>query len=269
MTNGSPAVTGEPPKTCSEQTEKAFDTSMARDSDQMVRETAMIGLSLRPAVLTGIVAPLGDDGRMSGIGKRPAAPPWTITTLGVQGDAQADARHHGGPEKAVHHYDFGHYPAWRAEIGERPALTAPGGFGENLSTTGWDESQVHIGDILRFGSAVLQVSQGRQPCWKLNVRFACADMALRVQSSGRTGWYYRVLEEGLATPEDDLRLIGRLQPSWPLTRIIALLYRKTGDRADLTAMAELPELAEGWRVLARRRLERNAVEDWSRRLVGD
>lgn len=229
----------------------------------------MIALRLRPTVLTGAIAPLGGDGKLSGIDKRLAPAPWTITTLGLSGDAQADARHHGGPEKAVHHYDFGHYVAWRSEIGGRPALDAPGGFGENLSTRGWDESQVHIGDVLAFGSAILQVSQGRQPCWKLNLRFDCPDMALRVQTSGRTGWYYRVLAEGMAGPEDKLRLLDRPRPDWPLTRIIALLYRKTGDRDALAAMADLPELAEGWRALARRRIERNAVEDWTKRLVGN
>lgn len=222
--------------------------------------------ALRPLVLTGSVAPLGADGRLSGIDKKPCPGPWRIGATGLAGDAQADLAHHGGPEKAVHHYPLDHYAAWRAEIGAAAALDAPGAFGENLSTQGWTEETVCVGDIVSFGTARLQVSQGRQPCWKLNRRFGVADMALRVQKSGRTGWYYRVLREGVAEEGDALALIDRPCPDWPLARVTRLLYRDTGDRAGLAAMAALEPLAEGWRRLARRRLESGSVESWDARL---
>jgi MOSC domain-containing protein YiiM len=125
-----------------------------------------------PVVLIGAVAPLGDDGRVSAIDKRPAPAPWRIGPFGLAGDAQADLKHHGGPEKALHHYPLDHYAFWEREIGPNPLLRRPGAFGENFSTTGWTEANVCVGDIVRFGSALLQVSQGRQPCWKLNRRFS-------------------------------------------------------------------------------------------------
>lgn len=224
---------------------------------------------VRPLVLTGRIAPLGEDGASSAIDKRPAPAPWRIGATGLEGDAQADRKYHGGPEKALHHYAFEHYADWAKEIGDAQALEAAGAFGENLSTTGWTEANVCVGDIVRFGSALLQVSQGRQPCFKLNIRFHCPDMAARVQKTGRTGWYYRVLETGVAEEGDLLRLIDSPRPHWPLERLTRLLYRDTKDREGLTAMAALPELAQNWRDLARRRLESGKLEDWDRRLFGE
>lgn len=223
----------------------------------------------RPIVLAGRATPLGHDGRLSAIDKRPAPPPWRIGPAGLVGDAQADPKHHGGPEKALHHYPFEHYAAWADEIGDHSLLQSPGAFGENLSPTGWTETNVCVGDVVRFGSALLQVSQGRQPCWKLNRRFGRADMALRVQSNGRAGWYYRVLEVGMADAGDSLRLLDRPCPDWTLERLTRLLYRDTDDRDALAAMAVLPELSESWRDLARRRLTSGKIEDWTKRLSGE
>ena len=222
----------------------------------------------RPMVLTGRVAPLGGDGPKSAIDKRPAAALWRIDALGLAGDAQADHRHHGGPEKALHHYLCEHYATWVGEIGDDPLLRMPGAFGENLSTRGWTEANVCIGDVVRFGSALLQVSQGRQPCWKLNRRFRRPDMALRVQSTGRAGWYYRVIEAGVADSDDFLWLIDRPRPAWTLQRLSRLLYRGADDREGLAELAALPELAQNWRDLARQRVDSGKVEDWTKRLHG-
>ena len=225
--------------------------------------------AVAPIVLAGRIAPIDERERMSAIAKTPLESPWRVTRTGLAGDQQADQKNHGGPEKAVHHYPFDHYRAWEAQIGEHALLGAPGAFGENLSTTGWTESNVHIGDIVRFGSAVLQVSQGRQPCWKLNARFSRRDMSMLTQMSGRTGWYYRVIEEGEANSGDELRLVERLHETWPLSRLITLLYRDTRRYDELAKMAEIAELAAGWRALATRRIEKHAVEDWAPRLLGE
>lgn len=222
-----------------------------------------------PVVLAGRIAPIDEQARLSAIAKTPLDGPWRIGRTGLAGDQQADQKNHGGPEKALHHYPFDHYAAWRAQIGEHALLGAPGAFGENISTTGWTESNVHIGDIVRFGSAVLQVSQGRQPCWKLNARFTRRDMSMLTQMSGRTGWYYRILEEGEASSGDELRLVERLHEAWPLSRLITLLYHDTRRYDELAKMAEIEELAAGWRTLATRRIERHAVEDWAPRLLGE
>ncbi|CAH1652359.1 Protein YiiM [Chelatococcus asaccharovorans] len=219
-------------------------------------------------VLVGPVRPLGQTDTPSGIDKRPVDAPLQLGFGGFEGDAQGDRRHHGGPDKAVHHYPFAHYEAWRSEIGPMPLLARPGAFGENLSISGLDEAAVAVGDVFRLGGAVVEVSQGRQPCWKLNIRFGVDDMASRVQASGRTGWYYRVIEPGQVGPGDSLVLLDRHWPEWTIRRLWRLLYVTPLDDAELTAMADLPGLPESWRRLAERRLATRAVEDWTSRLFG-
>lgn len=221
-----------------------------------------------PSVLVGALAPLGPDGIVSGIAKTITAGPWRITPDGIEGDAQGDRKHHGGPEKALHQYPREHYAAWATEIGPHPLLSAPGAFGENLSTTGWTEADICIGDVVRFGPVLLQVSQGRQPCFRLNRRFGRDDMAVLVQRTGRTGWYYRVREPGVVAEWAELILVDRPQPEWPLARLLHLLYVDTRNRDALNDATAIPELADGWRTLFRRRLENGVVEGWERRLNG-
>lgn len=219
-------------------------------------------------LLTGLAAPLPGCDTLSGIGKTPVTRPLTLGPEGFEGDEQADRRVHGGIEKAVHHYPLDHYSDWREELGDLPALTAPGGFGENISTAGLTEAEVAVGDTFRLGGALIQVSQGRQPCWKLNHRFGVRDMARRVQQTGRTGWYYRVLQIGTVAPGDRLELIDRLAPDWTLRRLWHALYADRMNLVELEGIAALDVLAEGWRKYAVRRLKSRRVEDWSARLDG-
>lgn len=226
----------------------------------------MIDIPLQ-ALLVGDVRPLGPRGIPSGIAKVSVDRPLSLGTLGFGGDAQGDTKHHGGAEKAVHHYAFDHYHGWGAEIGHRDVLGAAGAFGENLSTLGLTEDDVAVGDVFSLGSAIIEVSQGRQPCWKLNERFAQPDMARRVQASGRTGWYYRVLQPGEVSPNSRLERIHRAAPSWTIRRIWQVFYVDMLNRSELSELADLPQLAEGWRRHARRRLETGSVEDWTSRLT--
>ncbi|AWK87356.1 MOSC domain-containing protein [Azospirillum thermophilum] len=227
----------------------------------------MIDLPI-PTVLTGKAAPFGPPGRTSAIGKTPVDGRRPVGPEGFLEDEQADRRVHGGPEKAIHHYPLDHHAAWRNDLGDLPLLDRPGAFGENLSTSGLTEADVCIGDRFRAGTALLEVSQARQPCWKLNHRFGVPDMARRVQASGRTGWYYRVLEPGEISPGDRLVLVERAYADWPLSRLLHQLYVDTMNRGALAEMAALPVLAASWRTLAERRLARGGVEDWSGRLNG-
>ncbi|MBY6242751.1 MOSC domain-containing protein [Methylosinus sp. Sm6] len=229
----------------------------------------MVSIAIETMFAAHSLATLGPRAAPSGIAKTAAPAPWRIGDTGLDGDRQGDLVHHGGAEKALHHYPRDHYARW---IEEEPALagslaTAPA-FGENISTFGLTEADVCVGDVFALGSAIVQVSQGRQPCWKLNAHFTRKDMARRVQESGRTGWYYRVLREGIVQPGDRLERIERPLPDWPLARLNELLYRRTLDFESLERMAALSELAAPWRELAARRLERRAVEDWSSRLQG-
>ena len=170
-------------------------------------------------------------------------------------------------EKAIHHYPREHYAAWAAELGEHPLLAEPGAFGENFSTTGWRESDVCLGDRIRVGSALLEVSQGRMPCWKLNDRFDVAQMALRVQQSGRTGWYYRVLEEGVVQAGERLELVERPHGEWSVARLSTVLFDKHLEPELLRECLALP-LVPSWRKTLQRRLEQRQVEDWAPRLHG-
>ncbi len=221
------------------------------------------------AILTGKIAPLGDRNVPSGINKRVVQGPVWLSTTGFVGDHQGDTKVHGGPDKAVHHYPRDHYASWCQEIGNHPLLASAGAFGENLSTYGLTEETVALGDVFRLGNAVVEVSQGRQPCWKLNSRFGVNTMAYQVQKTGRTGWYYRVLEEGEVSSGDILERIERPLQDWPLKRLWQILYVKTLDRDELEQMAALEKLPDGWRRYAQRRLASGKVEDWDRRLKGD
>jgi len=222
----------------------------------------------KTTLLTGRAAPLAGSDALSGIVKLPVDRPLALGPEGLEGDEQADRRLHGGVEKAVHHYPVEHYAAWQADLGALPALAAPGGFGENISTSSLTEATVAVGDIFRLSSALLQVSQGRQPCWKLNRRFETPDMARRVQQSGRTGWYYRVLAPGTVAPGDRLELVDRLAPDWTLHRLWHALYVDRLNKGELQGIAALDVLAEGWRKYAVRRLDSGRVEDWAKRLDG-
>jgi MOSC domain-containing protein YiiM len=177
--------------------------------------TQSLGASTIDALLVGQVALLPDGRSSSGICKSPTDEALWLSPTGLEGDAQADLRIHGGVEKAVHHYPREHYASWASWSRRADLLGHAGAFGENISTTGWDESNVCIGDVVRLGDALVQVSQGRQPCWKLDVRFGEPGMAREMQARGRTGWYYRVLEPGWVGAGATLSLVERPHPECP------------------------------------------------------
>jgi len=219
------------------------------------------------AVLVGRAVDFTRPGSRSAIAKQPVDHAVAVAALGLAGDEQGDLRVHGGPDKAIHHYPRDHYAAWRDEIGAYPLLAQAGAFGENISTHGLTEPDVCLGDCFRLGTALVEVSQSRQPCWKLSDRFGVADMARRVQDSGRTGWYYRVLEAGRVRAGDTLALVERPHGEWPLSRFIELLYRRTLEPGVLEAVLSLP-LVPSWRTLFERRLAQGRTENWQKRLTG-
>jgi len=216
-------------------------------------------------VRVGRVGPLGPNGVPSGIDKQPLAGPVVAGALGLAGDEHGDPRHHGGADKAIHAYPVGHYPLWRAELPEEADRFQPGGFGENLVVDA-TEAGICLGDRFRVGAALLEVSQGRQPCWRLNLRFGRGDMARLVQQTGRSGWYLRVLEPGALRAGETAVLDARPNPDWTLARVTRLLYHDRTNMTDLAAFAALAGLPESWRRLAERRLASGSVEDWSSRV---
>ncbi|MCR9935468.1 MOSC domain-containing protein [Vibrio antiquarius] len=218
------------------------------------------------AVLAGKTVPYA-HGAQSAINKQVLPKRQHATELGFTSDEQGDPRFHGGIQKALHIYPSEHYPIWQQELGERTIFQSAGGFGENISSEGVNESTICLKDKIRIGSTLLEVSQGRMPCWKLNVRFDQHDMARRLQDTLRTGWYFRVLEEGDIGAGDEIILCERPYPEWPLARIMGAVFTGCLDKTELSQLAELP-LVESWGKLVERRLETGEVEDWEMRLVG-
>ncbi|WP_022971549.1 MOSC domain-containing protein [Xanthomonas maliensis] len=228
----------------------------------------MVSLSIRiDSVAIGHARDFTRPGSRSAIDKRCVDGPVRIERDGLVGDEQGDRRVHGGPDKAIHHYPRDHYAAWRDELGAHPLLDTVSAFGENLSSLGLTEAEVCLGDRYALGTAQVEVSQLRQPCWKLSDRFGVRSLARRVQESGRTGWYYRVLAPGQVAAGDDLRLLERPYPQWPLARLQQVLYARQIAPAIIAEVLLLP-LVPSWQTLFERRLQHGRIESWSKRLDG-
>lgn len=188
-------------------------------------------------------------GETSAIAKRAISGPVRIGFLGLEGDRQADPVHHGGADKAVHLYFQDHYPFWREFTGGHALLDAPGAFGENIAARGLCEEHICLGDRFRLGSALLEVSHGRQPCWKIDHRFARKDMTAAIIRNGKCGIYFRVLEEGEAEAGTQMALVERGLAEWTVARLFHLLIGggAKGDLAAVRALSGMPVLAQAWR----------------------
>ena len=178
------------------------------------------------SVQLGSIAPLGPKGVPSGFVKLPVVGGVVVTRLGLLGDEQADLTVHGGPEKAVYAYSAAHYPAWVADFPQHADLFVPGGVGENLTINGLVESDLCLGDIHRIGTASLQVSQPRQPCFKFALRFDDNQLPKAMVRNGRAGWYYRVIEEGMLRAGDTVKLVGRPNPELRFDRIVQIVNHR-------------------------------------------
>jgi MOSC domain-containing protein YiiM len=202
----------------------------------------------------------------SGFYKDPVAGPVWLGRTNLAGDGQADLVNHGGPDKAVLAYAADHYPDWRAEL-SLPDLPF-GAFGENFTVAGLTEADVCIGDRWALGDARLEVSQPRLPCWKLARRWRIKDLSSRVERTGRSGWYLRVLTEGHVAPRDVWRLETRPHPEWTVSRASRLRQHDRDNLADMAVLMAVPALAATWQAAFARRLQRVPPSDDSRRLIG-
>ena len=171
-------------------------------------------------------------------------PRWLGKT-NLVGDGQADLVNHGGPDKAVLCYAASHYPGWREEL-QRPDLPH-GAFGENFTIDGLTEETVCVGDVYRLGEAIVQVSQPRQPCWKLAWRWRLKELTALVERSGRTGWYIRVLEEGEVRAGLGLTLLKRPYPEWTVKRATFVMRHRQQGRTVAGELAGCEALAASWR----------------------
>lgn len=162
----------------------------------------------------------------------------------LSGDGQADLKHHGGIDKAVLAYSADHYPEWRRQLA-LPDMPH-GAFGENLTIAGLCEESVHIGDILRIGEAIFEVSQPRQPCWKLARRWRMHELTGMVVRNGRSGWYLRVVEEGWIEANMPVDLLERPNPDWSIARANKILHHCRKDLQLTEDLAAVTRLAASW-----------------------
>ena len=181
----------------------------------------------------------------TGFYKQPVEGSVRLSRLGLDGDAVADKRFHGGPDKAVLCYAAENYASWQSEY---PDLDfSEGGFGENLTVERLTEADVFIGDTYQIGDCRVQVSQPRQPCWKISRRWGEKSLTKQVASTGRTGWYLRVVVEGSLRQGDAFELLDRPNPEWSVSNANDVLFGRDHLPESKQALLLLPELADAWK----------------------
>lgn len=194
----------------------------------------------------------------TGIFKHPVSGPVMARRLNLDGDGQADLVSHGGVNKAVYAYSLDHYAYWREQLGRD--VLEPAQFGENFTVAGLDEAHSCVGDQLRVGDALFTITQPRVPCYKLGIRLGDGNMPKMFALSRRTGFYLRVLQEGLVSAGDTLHLVARGHGDLSIRQLFDA-YLRPNDRDALHTLAralEVPELSAEWRGHIGRRLAQHA-----------
>lgn len=208
------------------------------------------------ALCVGLPRPF-NGAELSAIDKRPVAGKVMIRNFGLGGDMVADTKHHGGADMAVHHYPFDHYAGWSEWLGGHELLSRPAAFGENIHAAGLVETDVHIGDRFQLGNALLEISQPRKPCWKIEHWFGRKGMVARIIKQHNCGWYYRVLQEGEAEAGDVLERVETGHTDWTVSRLFSRLYDPAhkASRDEWTEIASLERLSSELREKARSALQ--------------
>jgi MOSC domain-containing protein YiiM len=190
----------------------------------------------------------------TGIFKEPVEGRARLRRLNLDGDRQADLSVHGGPSKAVYAYPIEHYEYWREQL---PDVDLPWGmFGENLTVEGLREDRVNIGDRFRIGSAHVMVTEPRLPCYKLAAKFGRDDIIKRFLHSGRTGFYFAVLQEGEVGAGDDITVVSRDENAITVADITRLYVHEKDDVSTLRRAVQVEALPESWRGYFRKRIEK-------------
>jgi MOSC domain-containing protein YiiM len=196
------------------------------------------------------------DAVLTGIFKDPVKGRVILRTLNLDGDGQADLSVHGGPTKAVYVYPSEHYDYWKREL---PGMELPWGmFGENFTTVGLLESQLNIGDKFHVGSATVTVTEPRMPCYKLGIKFGRPDIVKKFLASERTGFYFRVLEEGEVGADDGIRLIERNNDGLRVSDVTSLYTREKANLGLLRRAIKVEALPESWKSYFQHRLAKLA-----------
>jgi MOSC domain-containing protein YiiM len=190
----------------------------------------------------------------TGIFKEPVEGRIRVRRLNLDGDRQADLSVHGGPSKAVYAYPSEHYEYWREQL---PGVDLPWGmFGENLTVEGLREEGLNIGDRIRIGSAQLMVTEPRLPCYKLAAKFGRDDIIKRFLHSGRTGFYFAVLQEGEVGARDDITVVGRDKHRVTVADITRLYSHDKDDVSTVRRAVQVEALPESWRGYFQKRIKK-------------
>jgi len=193
----------------------------------------------------------------TGIFKKPVSGPVQLRTLNLDGDRQADLSAHGGPYKAVYGYPSEHYPFWRQEL---PGVDLPWGiFGENFTTLGLLEDELHVGDRFQIGAAIVMVRQPRTPCYKLAAKFQRDDLLQRFLVSGRSGFYFSVEQEGSVAEGDAFELLKRNDEGVTISELNRLFVHEKYNQDLLRKAVGTEALPENWREYLSERLDQPAV----------
>jgi MOSC domain-containing protein YiiM len=189
----------------------------------------------------------------SSIWKEPVSGPVALRGVNLAGDDQADRKVHGGPDMAVYAYGLDDYRYWQAEFGLE---VEPGLFGENLTVEGLNVSGARVGERWQVGSAVLEVSQPRIPCYKLGMRLQDPAFPRRFAAVGRPGTYLRIVREGVISAGDAISVVHRPEHEVS-SELIARAYH--ADRSLLPRLLQVPELSASWREWVEHMLEASAT----------
>ena len=197
----------------------------------------------------------------TGIFKEPITGPVQLSVLNLEGDRQADLSVHGGPYKAVYAYPSEHYAYWQKEL---PGVDLPWGmFGENFTTSGLSEDEIHVGDRLQIGSATVMVRQPRVPCYKLAAKFQRDDILERFLRSGRSGFYFSVEQEGPVASGDSFQLISQDRHGITIAEMNRLFVSEKYNRELLQKALDTAPLPEEWHEYFSRRVDSPSVSQSS------
>lgn len=215
----------------------------------------MLASGIIAQVRIGTPQPLAGVRLPSSYWRQPVAGPVAVGQLGLAGDRVGNTRVHGGPEKAVYAYPLSGLAAWARDFPAIADRFGPGAMGENLVIDGLDEASVHLGDVIRCGTATLQVAQIREPCSTLAAALGTSALVKAMVKTGRCGWYLRVLEAGVIAAGDAHDVIERPNPAWPVGRFTPIAAGTAGTQDELAELAALPGLSAYWRSKLARRLQ--------------
>lgn len=205
--------------------------------------------------------------RPSAIAKLQVEGELTLSETGIAGDEQAEKSYHGGADRALCHYPREHYTHWAQAFPQQASLFCAPAFGENLSTTGLTEQNVFIGDIFRWGDTLIQVTQPRSPCFKLNFHFGISDISGQMQESGRVGWLYRVIAAGKVSADAPLELLSRVSDV-SVYDAAAIAWFQPFDDEQYHRLLSAAGLSASWTRTMQNRRMHGKIEDQSRRLWG-